>query len=280
MVETYPIAEFPTGQKYFSGRRARRGIRTCHALLHLAALTTSKGIGRRRESDRDREPGPDGQAVGADRSLRLRCLLPPDSGLNAPVARCPFCAAGQHHIAKSGSKTLHLSFDLFGHIQRRPVRDVTIGPPGMPACGGARRIEQTWLGQQHERLLRVLPVPGGAFRGFYLFETASEMHRGALRALGVSPGDGSIERPVDLEHTGAIAEAAQTALVLIRKALSRDSNHLAGSQVEEHGTRRRQALNGVHWRIDLNGSAERQDVGGERARDPLRATARNRPAPV
>ena len=111
-----------------------------------------------------------------------------------------------------------------------------------------------------------------------LLERPAQVHRRRLRALGRPPRDRPVERPVELEDAGPVAEPLEPPPVARRQLAARDAEQLARRHVEQHrpagvelGERRHAAP-----RLDL--AAERPQVRDERVRDPLRAAARERPA--
>src|SRR5258708_34867903 len=67
---------------------------------------------------------------------------------------------GQDTIPETGGKPLHLFLYYLRHIFRRTIGHMTIGPTRMFALRRAGGIEDTLLGKQYERPLRVSPLPG------------------------------------------------------------------------------------------------------------------------
>ena len=90
----------------------------------------------------------------------------------------------------------------------------------------------------------------------------------ARRGAVGRPGDRPVERPVDLEHAGAVAEPLGAAAGAAREPVPGDGQELAWREVEQHGTRR--------WQI---GDVAPRDVRSRPRRRPPRAP-RRAPAPV
>ncbi|MBA2396679.1 MAG: hypothetical protein H0V70_28470, partial [Ktedonobacteraceae bacterium] len=90
---------------------------------------------------------------------------------------------------------------------------MAVGPDGLLALGGAGGIKEALLGQQHEWFFRVETLPDLSFGGRDLCQGPSNMHRASLPAFAGSPGNGAIERQVDLADAGAVAVALEVAPV-------------------------------------------------------------------
>ena len=87
-----------------------------------------------------------------------------------------------------------------------PAGHVAVGPRRRLAGGRARRVPRRVLDEQDERPVRMAAGGDVGLRGRDLVERAAEMDRGgAPRPVG-GPRDGPVERPVHLEHAGAVAE--------------------------------------------------------------------------
>ena len=89
-----------------------------------------------------------------------------------------------------------------------------------------RRIEQALLGDEHIRPLRVPALPGSAFTGRDLLEGSAEVHRARARTCLGAPGDGPVERPVELEEPRPVAVAGKPAAIAARQRVSGDAREL------------------------------------------------------
>ena len=78
----------------------------------------------------------------------------------------------------------------------------------LPA-GARRRVEQALLRQQHIRPLGVPAAADGALGGGDLRQRAAEVNGRRPGARRRRPGDRPVQRPVDLEHAGAVAVALE-----------------------------------------------------------------------
>ena len=59
--------------------------------------------------------------------------------------------SGENAIAEAGSETLNLTLHWLEAIGRASVRNVTIRPCGVVACGSTGGVEEGWLDEQDER---------------------------------------------------------------------------------------------------------------------------------
>src|SRR5918994_5592676 len=89
--------------------------------------------------------------------------------------RRPGDALRENTVPETGGETFYLRLDPLGHIEGRAVWDVAVGPDGVLALGSARLIEEALLGEQDERLLRVLPARYGSLPRRDLVERAAEV---------------------------------------------------------------------------------------------------------
>ena len=80
--------------------------------------------------------------------------------------------------------------------------------------------------------------PGCPLRGRDLLERRAQMDRRRARALLGAPRDRPVERPVELEHARAVAEALEPPPVAARKPLAGERDELAGRDVEQRRVRR------------------------------------------
>src|SRR2546423_9372152 len=101
------------------------------------------------------------------------------------------------------------------------------------------------------------------------------MDGAGARALRRAPRDRTRERPVQLERSGAVAVAAQLALVAGRKPPARQPEELARDGIGQDEVGARQLVLRARG-ADL--AAELDETVRERVGDPLRAAARKRPA--
>src|ERR1051326_885141 len=98
--------------------------------------------------------------------------------------------------AKAWCETFNLILDAIGHIDRRTVWDVTIGPQRVLTFRRARRVEQRRLREQHERTIRTLPLPDRRLGFFDLRQRTTEMNRRCLLTLCRAPRHWTIKRRV------------------------------------------------------------------------------------
>ena len=84
-------------------------------------------------------------------------------------------AAGHNAVAESGSEPLDLVFQSAQYVCVRSVRNMAVSPGGVFALWGARRIEQTRLGQQNKWTNRVTSISNCLLRGSDLLKTSAQM---------------------------------------------------------------------------------------------------------
>jgi len=112
-----------------------------------------------------------------------------------------------------------------------------------------------------------------------LAERPAEVHRPRARDLRRSPRDRAVEGPVELEDAGAGAEAGEPAPVDGRQAPPGEPQELPRRDVEQHrGAPDGQLVERGDGPAGLDRAAQLLEVRGERAGEPLRAAARDRPA--
>src|SRR5580700_7319527 len=112
----------------------------------------------------------------------------------------------QDTFAKAGSETLDLIFQFVEHVHFAPIRHMTIGPCRMFTHRSARTIEQTRLSQQNERSVRVVSHSDRLFRSSNLLEASAKMYCRCAQTVGSLPRDGSAQRVIHFEGTGAITK--------------------------------------------------------------------------
>src|SRR5450759_3749054 len=134
------------------------------------------------------------------------------------------------------------------------------------------------LGEDHEWALRVPAGGDGGFGGDDLLEAAAEMHGAGGRAARVPPRDGAVQRPVELEHAGAVAVAAQPAAIPLWQRVAAEPLDIARNQVEDPHPRRRKIGERGHAASRFDRATELGQAGGEGGGDVGCATADHGPA--
>ena len=125
--------------------------------------------------------------------------------------------AGGDAIAEAGSEPLDLIFDAVGHVYCGAVGDMAVGPESVFAIGGASVVEEAGLHQQDVGSFADAAIVRVAF-GFGDFgERAAEMDGARAMAFFCAPGNGSIERPIHFENSGAVAIFCETAAIIFGK---------------------------------------------------------------
>src|SRR4029453_1873586 len=107
--------------------------------------------------------------------------------------------------AEPGREALDLALDHVRPVEDRPRRNVAMGIARVLAGRGPRGGELALVHHEHERPLGMLSAPDGGLAGGDLVERAAEMNGRGFEAPGIAPRDRSVERPVELEGTGAVA---------------------------------------------------------------------------
>ena len=140
--------------------------------------------------------------------------------------------AGEDTITEAGRDPLDLSFDAAGHVDRRTVGHVAVGPHRVGALGRPGRVE-TAAGRAAQTDGRD-GVPSHRFLGAAI--SANEPPRWTVPARDprIGPRHRSVERPVDLEHAGAVAEPLERTPIAVGQPAARDVDHLARGDVEEN----------------------------------------------
>src|SRR5262249_3289600 len=89
---------------------------------------------------------------------------------------------GEHALIEAGCEPFNLALDRRQHIETGSLGDVTVGPRCMAPRGCPRRIEQTRLRQQNERLPRHPSAPRVAFRSRNFLKRSTQMDGRCARA--------------------------------------------------------------------------------------------------
>ena len=110
-----------------------------------------------------------------------------------------------------------------------------------------------------------------------LVERAAEVHGRGAGAVGVGPRDRAVERPVELEHPGAVAVAGERPAIPVGNGVTGNREHLAWREVEQHRIGRREFGERRDPPVALDPTTEALQDGHERVGDLLRSTLRERP---
>ncbi len=97
----------------------------------------------------------------------------------------------------------------------------------------AGRVEQRWLRQKHIGVCGMHAAVWRAFRLGNLFQRTAEMHRRCARTCGIRPGNRSIERIIEFEHSRSMAEALQSPTVPGRQAVADNLDQSLRRRVEQ-----------------------------------------------
>ena len=144
--------------------------------------------------------------------------------------------------AESGREPFDLGFDRVGHVNRRAVGDVTVGPGGVMARRSTRRVEEAGLREEHERAFRVLAAADGRLGSGDLLERATEVHGAGPGTIPRRPGDGSAQRPVELEDACTVSVSIERAEITGGQAMAGHRDELSGRDVEQDGAGFRQLV--------------------------------------
>ncbi len=131
--------------------------------------------------------------------------------------------SAEDSIFEAGRESLDLALDRFGHVHRGTARNVAVRVPGVLPFGRPALVELALLAEQHVRPLGMLPPKHRGFSGCDLLECATEVDRRCLQAVGVTPWNRPVERPVELEGAGTIPIATESPPVAARKRGLRQS---------------------------------------------------------
>src|SRR5256885_696906 len=150
-----------------------------------------------------------------------------------------------------------------------------------PAAGwrGRRADEDARIGGREGVAAGRRPRPERA----ELLEPAAEMARAGGKDRLVAPGEGTVERNVELEYARSRSEPAELLGIEPAEAPPPDARagqaqNLGCGEIQQECPVRRQVIEGrdVATRLDL--AAELDEVGGQGVGDPLRTARRDRPA--
>src|SRR5579859_2218395 len=95
----------------------------------------------------------------------------------------------------------------------------------------------------------MLAAPHGSFGDCDFWQRAAEVDGSSALAGWRSPGDGAVQRQVELEDAGTIAVMLQFTLVARRQARSRYAQQLPGSDVAQHSAGRWQHIKRFNLRV-------------------------------
>ena len=117
---------------------------------------------------------------------------------------------------------------------------MTVRPQRVVPVGGASRVDQALLGDQHVRPRRMPSAGGDPLRRRDLLEAPAQVHGGRSAALLGQPRHRPRQRVVELEHARPVAKPAEPRAVPRRQLVTGDGEQLARSHVEQHLVGRRQ----------------------------------------
>src|SRR5579863_905134 len=124
----------------------------------------------------------------------------------------------------------------------------------------------------------MLALPRRAFGRGNLIERPADVNGSRASAGFGRPGNGRVERPIELAHAGTVTIPLEFFPVRLGQSVARHGEKLARRNVAENRARLRQVIYRLHRFAGDDFSAERPQVGRERVGDALRAAAGNRPA--
>ena len=142
----------------------------------------------------------------------------------------------------------------------------------------ARGIEEALLSDQHERARGDTAAGDRVLARGDLVQRAAEVDGPGAQAFRGAPGNGPVERVIDLEDADATPVAAQLRAIPGREPVGGDPVELRRRHVAEIRARRGELGERRHAATGLDGAAKRAQPGGERVGDALRPAARDRPA--
>ena len=177
--------------------------------------------------------------------------------------------ARQDLVAEAGRESLDLPLDPFGHVFHRSVRHVAISPRRVLTGRGARRIEKRLLRDEHERPLGVAAAPDFRLVQGDLLDRAADVDRRCSGTFCGAPRNRSIERPVDLEHTGTVSESLQAANVARWKRVARNGRQLPRRDIEDRCAARWKVSHRSDRRRSSNFTAQRSQAFRESVYDHL-----------
>ena len=154
---------------------------------------------------------------------------------------------------------------------------MTVAPKRVLTGGRAGGIEPARLGNDHERPVRMLSLFHRSFRRLDLGQRTAQVKRAGFVALRCGPGHRPIERPIDLERTGAVGEVFELSRIVARKRIAGDSEDLPRGEIEEHLIALRDLIEPIDPAIRFDRASERAKIVRHRIGNPLRTSARHRP---
>ena len=193
------------------GPTGRRGTRTSRGPRPPAASTRSRGRRRERGWRRGRAGRRAGQSLA--QVLEAAGDVAADVVRVLPSSRPGRGRRGRGSARGSRARSARPALDALGHVHRRPVGHVAVGPGRVPPGGGPGRVGDGLLGQQHVGALRVPPVATTASAAAISAIVPPRCTVAGAAALRRPPGDRAVERPVHLEDARAVAVAAEAAAV-------------------------------------------------------------------
>lgn len=188
--------------------------------------------------------------------------------------------AGEDALSKPGREGLYVRFDGFAHLVRiDPLahRHVAIGPGCVNARGAAAGIDHGRL-RENEKRGFTLRTPAVIFlRASDGLVGGCHVHGGGEPCLRRRPRNGSVQRPIHLEHAWPIPVGAQAAAIASWQPITREALKGLWADVQKHATGRRQVPQRVHGVIHLHLAAERAQVIHHRRAQRSGSPARHGP---
>ena len=114
--------------------------------------------------------------------------------------------AGEDAIAKTGSESLDLRFDLIRHIRAAVEWNMAVRPERVLTTRRSRFIEQTLLRDQHKRALGNFSAHNLAFRRRNFVHAAAEMNCACATAGFGFPWDRLTQRIIDFENSRRVSK--------------------------------------------------------------------------
>ncbi len=115
---------------------------------------------------------------------------------------------------------------------------MAVRPGRRPAGRGAGLVPRVVLDEQHERPVGVAAVGDVPFGTRHVLERAPEVDRRRPAQPVGDPWHGAVERPVELEHAGAVAERLVATARPFGQAIASDRDRGPRRRVEEDDSRR------------------------------------------
>ncbi len=181
-------------------------------------------------------------------------------------------------VAKARRESFDLLLDLFAHINAGAERHVTISPEGMLTSRRARCVEEALLRYENEgplgmSALRDYPLPGGNF-----VKRSAEVHRPGAPACISGPGNRSGERVINLENARRVTEPRQAPTIARLHSVAGHTQELPWRHIKQNDARFRQFIEIIGATDDFDSAPEFAKISGQRVRNRLRSTPRQRPA--